>query len=373
MPFYLYQHPEWPSFRWNSEKLLPLVSLVRNRQGRLLGKMSASGFELRAEANLEMLTSDVLKSSEIEGENFDRQQVRSSIARRLGLEISGLVPSDRHTDGMVDLLLDATANFEKPLTQSRLFEWHEWLFPESKSGLYSVLKGQWRDDSTGPMQVVSGALGKEKVHFEAPPARDIQYQMKLFLDWFNQEDSTELLLKSGIAHLWFVTIHPFEDGNGRIARAISDMMLARSDEQFFRFYSMSSQIRKERSSYYQLLEKTQKGNPDITPWLEWFLLCLLRAIELSDRILEQTSYKHAFWLKHAQTSFNERQSKLLNKLLTDFEGNLNTSKWAKMAKCSQDTALRDIQDLLAKEVLLKTSQGGRSTTYALKDFPVTGG
>lgn len=365
MPLYLHQQPDWPSFRWNSEKLLPLISLVRNRQGRLLGKMSATGFDIRAEANLEILTADVLKSGEIEGEYFNREQVRSSLARRLGLEISGLVPSDRNTDGMVDLMLDATSNFEKPLTQSRLFDWHTWLFPDGKSGVYTVLKGQWRDDSTGPMQVVSGALGKEKVHFEAPSAKSLPYETGLFIDWMNSETETELLLKAGIAHLWFITIHPFEDGNGRIARAISDMLLARSDEQFFRFYSMSTQIRKERSSYYLMLEKTQKGGLDITEWLEWFLLCLLRAIESSDSILGKTRFKHAFWLRHAQTIFNERQKKILDRLLSDFEGNLNTSKWAKIARCSQDTALRDIQDLVAKNVLVKTERSGRSTAYNL--------
>ena len=366
MPTYLHQRQEWPVFHWNSELLLPLVSLVRNRQGRLIGKMAAVGFELRNEANLEMLTLEVLKSTEIEGEFLDREQVRSSIARRLGLDVSGLVNSDRNVDGMVDLMLDATRNFEKSLSKERLFNWHEWLFPDGKSGMYSILSGNWRNDSTGPMQVVSGPLGKEKVHFEAPAAAKLENEMRIFLDWFNLDQNTDLVLKAAVAHLWFVTVHPFEDGNGRIARALSDMLLARSDEQFFRFYSMSSQIRKERTSYYDILEKTQKGTLDISNWLSWFLNCLLLAIEGSEKILEKTSFKHFFWLKHAKTPLNERQNKLINLLLLDFEGKLNTTKWAKIAKCSQDTALRDIQDLMAKEVLQKSEQGGRSTNYELR-------
>ena len=363
---YLYNNQNWPIFEWNSEKLLPLISYVRNRQGRLIGKMGALGFELRDEANLEILTLEIIKSTEIEGEIIGREQVRSSIARRLGLEIPGLVYSDRHVDGIVDLMVDATKNFDKELNKERLISWHAALFPTSQSGLYKIITGKWRDDSTGPMQVVSGAMGKEKVHFQAPPAAQIENEMRIFLDWFNLEQNTDLVLKAAIAHVWFVTIHPFEDGNGRISRALSDMLLARSDEQSYRFYSMSTQIRKERNSYYDILEKTQKTGLDITNWIEWFLNCLLHAIENSDKLLEKIIYKHSFWIKHSGVNINDRQRKILNLLMDDFEGVLNTTKWAKIGKCSQDTALRDIQDLIEKGILVKSVKGGRSTNYEMK-------
>ena len=363
---YLYDNQYWPNFKWNSEKLLPLLSYVRNRQGKLIGKMGALGFELRDEANLEILTQEVLKSTEIEGEFLDPEQVRSSIARRLGLAISGLVPSERNVDGMVDLMIDATKNYEQNLTQERLFSWHAALFPTGQAGIYKIITGNWRNDATGPMRVVSGALGNEKVHFQAPPATQLEHEIQIFLDWFNLEKNTDLVLKSAIAHLWFVTLHPFEDGNGRISRALSDMILARSDEQAYRFYSMSTQIRKERNFYYDLLEKTQKSGLDITDWLEWFLNCLLRAIENSEKHLEQIIHKHSFWLKHASVNTNDRQRKILDLLMADFEGVLNTTKWAKIGKCSQDTALRDIQDLIEKGILVKSKQGGRSTNYELK-------
>jgi Fic family protein len=363
---YIYSNPNWPILEWNSEKLLPLLSFVRNRQGKLIGKMGTLGFELRNEANLEILTQEIIKSTEIEGEILDREQVRSSIARRLGLDISGLVYSERHVDGIVDLMIDATRNFDKDLNKERLFSWHSALFPTGQSGMYKISAGQWRDDSTGPMQVVSGALGKEKVHFQAPPAALIENEMRLFLDWFNLEQKTDLVLKAAIAHLWFVTIHPFEDGNGRISRALSDMLLARSDEQSYRFYSMSTQIRKERNSYYDILEKTQKGSLDITKWLEWFLNSLLHAIDNSEKVLEKIINKHYFWVKYSRININDRQRKILNMLMDDFQGVLNTTKWAKIGKCSQDTALRDIQDLIEKEILIKSEQGGRSTNYVLK-------
>ncbi len=363
---YLYNNKNWPIFEWNSEKLLPLLSYVRNRQGKLIGKMGALGFELRSEANLEILTQEILKSTEIEGEILDREQVRSSIARRLGLDISGLVYSERNVDGIVDLMIDATKNFDKELNKERLFSWHAALFPTGQSGMYKIIVGRWRDDSTGPMQVVSGALGKEKVHYQAPPAAQVENEMRIFLDWFNLDQNTDLVLKAGIAHLWFVTIHPFEDGNGRISRALSDMLLARSDEQSYRFYSMSTQIRKERNSYYDILEKTQKSGLDITNWLEWFLNCLLHAIENSEKLLEKIIFKHYFWLKHSKININDRQRKILNMLMDDFEGVLNTTKWAKIGKCSQDTALRDIQDLIEKGILIKSEQGGRSTNYEMK-------
>jgi Fic family protein len=363
---YIYNDKNWPLFKWESQKLLPLISHVRNRQGRLIGKMGALGFELKSEANLEILTLDVIKSTEIEGEILSADQVRSSIARRLGLEISGLVPSERNVDGIVDLMIDATKNFEQALSNERLFSWHRSLFPTGESGLYKIISGNWRDDSTGPMQVVSGALGKEKVHYQAPPANKVEKEMKLFLEWFNQEQEMDIVLKAAIAHLWFITIHPFEDGNGRIARAIADMLLARSDEQSYRFYSMSTQIRKERNDYYAILESTQRETLDITKWIEWFLNCLLNAIDNSEKLLEKIIFKHSFWLRFAAANINSRQRKILNLLMEDFEGVLNTTKWAKIAKCSQDTSLRDIQDLIDKGILVKSSKGGRSTNYELK-------
>ena len=363
---YLYNNQNWPIFEWNSEKLLPLLSYVRNRQGKLIGKMGALGFELRNEANLEILTQEIIKSTEIEGEILDREQVRSSIARRLGLDISGLVHSERSVDGIVDLMIDATKNFDKELNKERLFSWHAALFPTGQSGMYKIITGQWRDDSTGPMQVVSGALGKEKVHYQAPPAAQIENEMRIFLDWFNLEQNTDLVLKAAVAHLWFVSIHPFEDGNGRISRALSELLLSRSDEQSYRFYSMSAQIRKERNSYYDILEKTQKSGLNITNWLEWFLNCLMHAIENSEKLLEKIIFKHYFWLKHSKININDRQRKILNMLMDDFEGVLNTTKWAKIGKCSQDTALRDIQDLIEKGIMIKSGQGGRSTNYEMK-------
>lgn len=367
---YLYKNPDWPTFTWDSELLLPILSYVRNRQGRLIGKMGALGFELRNEANLQMLTLEVIKSTEIEGEKLHAGQVRSSLARRLGIEIYGSVLSDRHVDGIVDLMIDATGNFDQELTKERLFAWQNALFPNGKSGMYKIITGHWRDDSTGPMRVVSGALGREKVHFQAPPAKKIEKEMNLFLEWFNLEDNTDLVLKAAIAHLWFITIHPFEDGNGRISRAISDMLLARSDEQSFRFYSMSAQIRKQRNAYYDVLEKTQKGSLDITEWIQWFLNCLLNAIDNSETLLEKIIRKHSFWSEHAAIILNDRQKKILSLLLEDFDGVLNTTKWAKISKCSQDTALRDIQDLIDKGILVKSQEGGRSTKYELKSTPL---
>ena len=363
---YIYNNPNWPNFEWNSEKLLPLLSLVRNKQGLLIGKMSVLGFDLRNEANLQILTQEIVKSTEIEGEILDKEQVRSSVARRLGLEISGLVNSERNVDGIVDLMLDAITNYDKELSKERLFSWHASIFPEGRSGMYNIKAGSWRDDSTGPMQVVSGALGKEKVHYQAPPAETLEKEMQQFIRWFNLNQKEDFVLKAAVAHLWFVTVHPFEDGNGRISRALSDMLLARSDEQTNRFYSMSTQIRKERNSYYEILEKTQKGAMEITNWLEWFLNCLLHSIENSEKLLEKIIFKHSFWIKHTGLTINDRQRKVLNLLMDDFEGALSTTKWAKIGKCSQDTALRDIQDLMEKGILMKSPQGGRSTNYELK-------
>ena len=364
---YIYQNNDWPNFFWKDEKLIVLLGKVRNLQGKIVGRMDALGFDLVNQAVLETLTMDVIKSSEIEGEILDFQQVRSSIARRLGLDISGLVPSDWNVDGIVDMMMDATGRFNQPLTKERLFGWHNSLFPSGYSGLYKVLVGRWRDDSTGPMQVVSCALGKEKVHFQAPKASDLEAEMKSFLKWVNQNTELDLVLKAGLAHLWFITLHPFEDGNGRIARAITDMILAQSDGQPQRFYSMSTQIRNERKAYYEILEKTQKGSLDVTNWLYWFLNCLLRALESSEIILQKVIFKHDFWNKNALLLENDRQKKMVNKLLDGIEGKLTTSKWAKMNKCSQDTALRDIQDLIDKGILIKSESGGRSTSYVIAE------
>ena len=329
--------------------------------------MESLGFELRNEATLEALTLEILKSTEIEGEILNPEQVRSSIARRLGMDIAGLVPSERDVDGIVDLMIDAVGKFSEPLTEERLFDWHYSLFPTGRSGIFKIIVGNWRDDSTGPMQVVSGPMGRESVHFEAPAASKIESEMSNFINWVNNEKTIDPVIKAGIAHLWFVTIHPFEDGNGRIGRAIADMLLTRADGISQRYYSMSSQIRIERERYYKELEYTQKGTLDITDWLEWFLECLFNALNSSDIILAKVMYKHKFWTHWAKIPLNDRQSEMLDKLLDDFKGKLNTSKWAKIAKCSNDTALRDIQDLVNKGVLIKEAAGGRSTSYKLNE------
>src|SRR4030042_72932 len=365
MKIYIYQQSGWPKFKWDSKSILLPHSNVRHLQGKLVGKMETLGFKLRNEAVLETLTTEVIKTSEIEGQILDLGQVRSSIARRLRIEVSGLVAADRNVDGVVDMMLDATPNYTMPLTTDRLFCWHSALFPSGRSGMYKIILGKWRDDSTGPMQVVSGALGKEKVHFEAPPSEEIRKEMKSFISWFNKEPDQDLILKSAISHLWFITIHPFEDGNGRIARALSEMLLTRSDETPQRFYSMSAQIRSERKDYYKILEKIQKGTLDITEWLVWYLKCIENALNSSDIILSKVLYKHKFWTKFASENLNNRQILLINKLLDNFTGQLTTSKWAKIAKCSQDTALRDIQALVNKKILQKNPSGGRSTTYTL--------
>ncbi|MDP2889640.1 MAG: Fic family protein [Bacteroidota bacterium] len=365
MKAFIHQQEDWPNFKWDSDKIVSLLSEARNLQGRLIGKMESLGFDLRNEALLDTLTMDVLKSSEIEGEFLNPDQVRSSIARKLGMEISGSVESDRDVDGVVEMMLDATQNCFKPLTPDRLFDWHAALFPTARSGMYKITVADWRKDSTGPMQVVSGAMGKEKVHFQAPDSSLVEEEMKLFLDWFNNNVKTDLVLKAAVAHLWFVTIHPFEDGNGRITRALTDMLLAQSDKSNQRFYSMSAQIRIERKEYYEMLEKTQKGNLDITEWIQWFLNCLINSLRSTDSMLVRVLFKADFWTKHSKILINERQNKLLNKLLDGFDGKLTSSKWAKIAKCSKDTAIRDINDLIDKDILQKESAGGRSTNYEL--------
>ena len=373
MKAFIHQQDDWPNFKWDSDKIVSLLSEARNLQGRLIGKMESLGFDLRNEALLDTLTMDVLKSSEIEGEFLNPDQVRSSIARRLGMEISGSVESDRDVDGLVEMMLDATQNCFKPLTADRLFDWHAALFPTARSGMYKITVADWRKDSTGPMQVVSGAMGKEKVHFQAPDSSLVEKEMTLFLDWFNNNVKTDLVLKAAIAHLWFVTIHPFEDGNGRITRALTDMLLAQSDKSNQRFYSMSAQIRIERKEYYEMLEHTQKGNLDITEWIQWFLNCLINSLKSTDSMLVRVLFKADFWTKHSKVLINERQNKLLNKLLDGFDGKLTSSKWAKIAKCSKDTAIRDINDLIDKDILQKESAGGRSTNYELKKYKMSTG
>lgn len=360
---YIYQRKNWTAFKWNNDILLPLLANVRHLQGRLLGQMESLGFKFQEEALLSTLTLDVLKSNEIEGEVLNKDQVRSSIARRLGLAVSGLVDIPRNVDGVVEMMLDATQHYMKPLTTERVFGWHAALFPTGYSGMYKIEAGKYR---SGDMQVVSGAMGKERVHYEAPKADVLEVEMKRFLNWFNNESETDPVLKAAIAHLWFVTIHPFDDGNGRIARTITDMQLARSDGSPQRFYSMSNQILTERKRYYNLLEQTQRGDGDITAWLEWFLSCLENALVNSRVILESVLAKAKFWERHSQMSLNDRQRLMLNKLLDDFEGKLTSSKWAKIARCSQDTAIRDIQDLINKGILRKEAEGGRSTNYELQ-------
>ncbi len=366
MPKYIYDHIDWTNFFWDQEKIITKLAEARNVQGRLLGKMLSLGFELQNEAVLETITSDVLKSSEIEGEFLNTEQVRSSIARRLGFEIVGAVASDRNVDGIVEMMLDATQNSISPLTKERLFGWHAALFPTGRSNMYKITIADWRKDTNGPMQVVSGAMGNEKVHYQAPAAERINSEMDKFLLWYEAQANVDLVLKAAIAHLWLVTIHPFEDGNGRITRATTDMLLARSDKTTMRFYSMSAQIRLERKSYYEKLEQAQKGNLDITAWILWFLQCLINAIDATEETFERILCKAAFWKLHATTIFNERHQKITNLLLDEFDGKLTTSKWAKLNKCSQDTALRDIQDLIQKNILQKGTSEGRSTNYELK-------
>ena len=366
MARYIHQKKDWPNFKWDSERLIALLGAVRSTQGQLIGNMESIGFDLRDEASLETITLEIVKSSEIEGELLDVEQVRSSIARRLGMKRAGLVPSNRDVDGIVDLLLDAIQNYSSNLTYERLFDWHSSLFPTGRSGMYKIIVGDWRDDSTGPMQVVSGGMGREKVHFEAPAANKIPEEMDQFLTWINNNQEIDPVIKAGVAHLWFITIHPFEDGNGRIARAITDMLLTRSDGISQRFYSMSAQIRQVRKEYYEILERTQKNSLDITEWLSWFLLCLLDALLSSKEVFQKVLLRHQFWLKYDNLPLNGRQRKMLTRLLDDFIGKLTTKKWAKMMKCSHDTALRDIQGLINLGILEKEKSGGRSTNYELK-------
>jgi len=367
MTIYIHERDDWPRFRWDHAQLVEKLGMVRHRQGRLIGRMETLGFPLRAEAVLETLTEDVVKSSEIEGEMLDREQVRSSIARRLGIDIGALPPADRHVEGIVEVMLDATQRYVDPLTEERLFGWHAALFPTGRSGMSRITVGAWRTDRSGPMQVVSGPFGSEKVHYQAPAALSLPTEIRAFLEWYNSDSGIDLVLKAGVAHLWFVTLHPFDDGNGRIARAIADQVLARSEQSPQRFYSMSSQIRQERNAYYRVLEATQKGELDITKWLDWFLCCLNRAFDGAEATLTLVLKKARFWERYGDVSLNDRQRLILNRLLNGFQGKLTSSKWAKLGKCSQDTALRDIGDLLQRGILQKEPGGGRSTSYILAD------
>lgn len=362
---YIWEQIDWPSLTWDTTALSPLLTTVSRAQGRLLGRMECLGFDLRAEAYLRTLTEDVVQSSDIEGEKLDIEQVRSSIARRLGVSIGGSVPADRDVEGVVEMMLDATGNFAAPLTEDRLFGWHAALFPTRRSGMFKINVGDWRDDSNGPMQVVSGPVGKQDVHYQAPPAKRLPTEVAAFLKWFESEKKTDPLLAAGLAHLWFVTLHPFDDGNGRIARAIADMALARCEQTDQRFYSMSAQIRIERDVYYDILKATQRRSCDVTAWQTWFLKCLLRAIEGAHTTLTTVLAKARFWDRFAKAPLNERQIKVLNRMVDGFEGKLTTSKWAKLAKCSQDTAYRDILDLIERGALQRGPGGGRSTSYSI--------
>lgn len=365
---WIHEHQDWPNFTWCTDTLASKLADIRHRQGRLLGRMEGLGFKLKREASLTTLTNDVVKSSAIEGEKLNPEEVRSSIARRLGIDIAGLIPASRDVEGIVEMMLDATQQFAKPLTKDRLFDWHAALFPTGRSGMHKITVGGWRTVEAGPMQVVSGPIGKEKMHFEAPAAERLEKEMEVFLAWLAGEDDTDPVIRAGIAHLWFVTIHPFEDGNGRIARAIGDMALARADGTTDRFYSLSSQFEAERKQYYDQLEAQQRATPDITDWLSWFLDCLGRAISNAETTLGNVLFKAQLWEIINQKPVNDRQRLIINRMLeVDFEGFMNTSKYAKLAKCSNDTSLRDIQQLKERGIFIQNPGGGRSTSYRLPD------
>lgn len=362
---YIWQEAAWPAWRFDGPALAAPLAAVHRAQGHLLGRMAEFGFAQRDEASVRTFTADVLKTSEIEGEQLNPDTVRSSVARRLGVDVGALAPLDRDVEGVVEMVLDATRNYAAPLTRERLWAWHAALFPTGRSGLHAILVGKWRDDHAGPMQVVSGRYGRERVHYKAPPAALVDPEMATFLQWFNSETREDPIIRAGLAHLWCVTVHPFDDGNGRIARAVGDMALARAERTSQRYYSLSAQIQRDRKNYYDLLERTQKGSMDVTAWLQWFLSCLLSALEQAESVLNDVLAKARFWQRWAGVSFNERQIKVLNQLLDGFDGKLTSGKWAKIAKCSPDTALRDITVLLDLRVLKKSEAGGRSTSYVL--------
>lgn len=362
---FIHELDGWPMLRWDAATLSSLLADVRHRQGRLQGRMEGLGFRFRAEASLSTLTSDVIKSSAIEGERLDADQVRSSIARRLGLDFGGTAVASRDVEGVVEMMLDATQKFSKPLTAERLFGWHSSLFPSGRSGMQKITVGSWRTEESGAMQVVSGPIGRETVHFEAPVAARVEAEMEVFLKWFEGSPEIDPVLTAGIAHFWFVTIHPFDDGNGRIGRAIADMALARADGAAERFCSLSAQIETERKEYYLRLEEGQRGGMDITPWLDWFLHCLRRALDGAEEELERTLQKANLWNRIGSESFNERQRMIINRLHEGFHGKLTSTKYAKLTKCSPDTALRDIKTLVEREILQQDKAGGRSTSYSL--------
>ncbi len=367
---YIWQSDDWPTWRYDLATLAHSLADVSRAQGLLMGRLADVGMALRDQASLSALTEDVVKTSEIEGEQLNVASVRSSIARRLGVDIGALAPVDRHVEGVIEMVLDATANCSAPVTRDRLFGWHAALFPTGYSGLVRINAGGWRDDATGPMQVVSGPLGRQRVHFEAPPADALEYETSRFLTWANSASTEPPLIKAGLAHLWFVTLHPFDDGNGRIARAVGDLFLARADGSPQRFYSLSAQIQRERKAYYDVLARNQRASLDVTDWLAWFLATLHRAVDQAQHTLDAVLVKTRFWQRWAapgSAPLNERQGKLLNRLLDGFEGKLTSSKWAAIAKCSPDTALRDITDLLGRGVLRKSAASGRSTCYELND------
>jgi len=362
MAKYIYQYSNWPNFTWNEKNVQKILGQVRHLQGKIFGQINALGFSIKEDTMLTALTLDVLKSSEIEGQLLNYDQVRSSIARRLGIEYAGMVHSDRNVEGVVEMMLDATQNYNKLVDEERMFGWHAALFPTGRSGMYKIDVARYRKEE---MQIVSGEMGKEKIHYQAPPPEKVKYEMDRFLDWLNNNEETDLVIKSAIAHFWFIIIHPFDDGNGRIARAISDLLLARSENSSQRFYSLSNQMLIERKNYYNILQKIQYKDGEITEWIIWFLDCLYHALKNTEQTIEKVLYKADFWDNHKNTVLNSRQRLMLNKLLDGFEGKLTTSKWAKITKCSQDTSLRDIQDLIKKNILQKVASGGRSTNYEL--------
>ena len=365
-PVYIWQHPTWPKFTWNAADLLSLLSEVRNHEGRIQGMMNGLGFDVQNRTSLDVMTEDVLRSCEIEGIMLNSDKVRSSIAKHLGIETMGLPYPDHYTEGVVQVMLDAVRNNGKPLSHERLFNWHSAIFPTGRSGIYPITVGAYRTGNE-PMLIVSGAMGKEKIHYEAPPSDAVPAMMDEFIDWFNTETDIDPVLKAAVAHLWFVAIHPFDDGNGRLTRTITDMLLAKAEGFPLRFYSISAEILREKKSYYEILEKTTTGSTDITAWLEWFLQTMKQAILHAEKTIKRVVQKTSFWQRHREVSMNKRQVKMINLLWDGFDGKLTSSKWAKITKSSQATALRDITDLIAKGILITATDGGRSTNYLLKE------
>ena len=366
-PIYIWQYPEWPSFTWNDSRLIALLSEVRNLEGKIQGMMGGLGFDVQSMTALNVMTEDVLRSNEIEGVILNSDKVRSSIAKHLGIDTAGLPQPDRYTEGVVQIMMDAVTNCNKPLTPERLFNWHAALFPTGRSGMYPITVGAYRTGGE-PMQIVSGAMGKEKVHYEAPPSDVVPDMMTDFLRWINSDNTvTDPVLKAAVAHLWFVAIHPFDDGNGRLTRTITDMQLAKADGFHLRFYSMSAEILREKKTYYEILEHTTGNSTDITEWLEWFLNTMKSSILRAEETVKRVVSKSSFWQRRREIPMNERQVKMVNMLWDGFTGKLTSSKWAKITKTSQATALRDITDLIEKGILIAAADGGRSSNYLLKD------